>query len=326
MSDPLANVPLSAIRVFEAAARLLSFTKAAQELGMTQAAVSWQVKALERRLDQPLFRRLPREVALTPAGERLARAAADAMTALRTAVADISDTGEGILSISVLHTFATQWLAPRLGGFQVAHPKIAVRLDSEAHLVDLLRGEADVAIRTGRTGEWPGLESLFLFPSAQTVLAPPQALAGMGDAPQPETVFEVPRIGSQREWALWIAEAGLAERPPTSPNAPLFTADTQVLEMAAAMANGALGFGSPVMFAADIAAGRLAQPFEVYFGDVGGYWLVYPRDRRRARKIAAFRDWMLAQVAADPAAQRQLARRARAPGAQPRRPTAASDG
>src|ERR1700754_1675946 len=129
MSDPLANLPLSAIRVFEAAARLLSFTRAAEELGMPQAAVSWQVKALERRLDQALFRRLPREVALTPAGERLARAATEAMNILRSAASDLSDSGEGVLAISPLQTLAVQWLAPRLGGFQLAHPRIAVRLE-----------------------------------------------------------------------------------------------------------------------------------------------------------------------------------------------------
>src|SRR6476646_1116333 len=147
MADPLASIPLSAIRVFEAAARLLSFTRAAEELGMTQAAVSWQVKALERRLDQPLFLRLPREVALTPAGERLARGAGEAMTALRSAVADLTDTGEGVLSITTLQTFATQWLASRLGAFQVAHPRIAVRLEADSRQVDLAREPFDVAIR-----------------------------------------------------------------------------------------------------------------------------------------------------------------------------------
>src|SRR5215471_13774929 len=98
MADILATIPLSAIRVFEAAARLLSFTGAAKELGMTQAALSWQVKALERRLDQALFRRLTREVALTPAGERLARAASEAMAALRSAVTDLTDQGDGVLA------------------------------------------------------------------------------------------------------------------------------------------------------------------------------------------------------------------------------------
>src|SRR5262245_15379143 len=114
MSDPLATVPLSAIRIFEAAARLGSFTRAADELGVSQAAVSWQVKALEQRLGQSLFHRLPREVAPTASGERLARAASEAVSVLRAALADITETAEGVLAITTLQSFATQWLAPRL--------------------------------------------------------------------------------------------------------------------------------------------------------------------------------------------------------------------
>ena len=129
MSDPLATTPLSAIRIFEAAARLKSFTRAADELGVTQAAVSWQVKALERRLGQALFRRLPREVALTAAGERLAKAAADALGILRGAISDLTDQADGVLAITTMESLAIQWLAPRIGGFQLAHPAIAVRLD-----------------------------------------------------------------------------------------------------------------------------------------------------------------------------------------------------
>ena len=308
MADPLATLPLSSIRVFEAAARLGSFTRAAQELGMTQAAVSWQVKALERRLDQPLFRRLPREVTLTAAGERLARAATEAMTSLRAALSDISDSGEGVLSITTMQTFANQWLAPRLGAFQVAHPHIAVRLDTDNRVRDLLRGEADIAIRSNPVGEWPGMESLLLFPNAQTVLATPQALAALGEDLRPEALMGAPRIGSDLEWSAWFAQAGVQAALPTTPT-PRIAADNQVLEVAAALANGSMAIGSPVMFAPEIAAGRLMQPFEVYIGLHGGYWLVYPKDRRRARKIAAFRDWLLDHVAADPAAQRLLALR-----------------
>jgi LysR family glycine cleavage system transcriptional activator len=312
MSDPLANIPLSAIRVFEAAARLGSFTRAAEDLGMTQAAVSWQVKALEKRLDQPLFRRLPREVALTPAGERLARAATEAMTSLRTAVSDLTDSGTGVLSITVLQTFATQWLAPRLGAFQVDHPEIAVRLDSSQRLVDLTRDAFDVGIRGGRDGQWPGLESVYLFPSAQTVLATPHALAGLGPDMRPEDLLKVDCVGSDAEWNAWYAKAGVIRGAPEPGGGPRITADTQTLEVATAMANGAAAIGSPVMFARDIEAGRLVQPFEIYISDVGGYWLAYPQDRRRTRKIAAFREWLLDHVRADPAAQRQVARRAAA--------------
>ena len=300
MADPLSSIPLSSIRVFEAAARLLSFTAAARELGMTQAAVSFQVKSLERRLDKTLFRRLPREVALTPAGERLARAATEAMTALRTAVADISDQGEGVLAITTMQTFAEKWLAPRIGAFQVGHPKIAVRVDTDSRVADLLRGEADVAIRAG-AGVWPEMEAVALFPTSLAVLGTPAAVAALGPQPEPASLLDAPRIGMAREWADWFAAAGVAA-PAAGPTRERIAADNQVLEVAAAVANDAFALASPVMFAADLASGRLAQPFEDLLPYGGGYWLVYPRDRRRAQKIAAFRDWLLAQAQADPVA------------------------
>jgi LysR family glycine cleavage system transcriptional activator len=305
MSDPLATVPLSAVRVFEAAARLLSFTRAAEELGMTQAAVSWQVKALERRLDQPLFRRLPREVALTPAGERLARAASEAVAALRSAISDISQDGDGVLVISTLQTFATQWLASRLGGFQVAHPQIAVRLDVDNRIVDLLREDVDVAIRAGR-GDWPEMEAHFLFPLSQTVLVAAAAMPALGDPPRPEALLQMARIGHDDEWSPWFANAGLLDSDAPPPAAPRLSAGTQTVEVAAALATGGVAIGSPIMFGREIAEGRLFQPFEVYIGSgrSSAYWLVYPKDRRRARKIVAFRDWLIAQVQADPFAEK----------------------
>lgn len=303
MSDPLSTVPLSAIRVFEAAARLGSFTLAARELGMTQAAVSWQVKALERRIDQPLFRRLPREVALTPAGERLARAAGEAMAALRSAFTDLADTGAGVLAITTLQTLANQWLAPRLGAFQVAHPQIAVRLDTSSRVVDLLREEFDVAIRAGRGG-WPGMEAERLFSAAQTPLMTPRALAALGEGARPEALLPAPRVGSDAEWNAWFSAAGVAPVEAGRSASPRLTADNQVIEIAAAIARDEAAFGSPIMFAREIAEGRLVQPFDIYIGEDDGYWLVYPRDRRRTRKIAAFRDWIVGQVAADPTAMR----------------------
>jgi LysR family glycine cleavage system transcriptional activator len=307
MSDHLANLPLSAIRVFEAAARLLSFTRAAQELGMTQAAVSWQVKALERRLDQPLFRRLPREVVLTPAGERLARAATEAIGLLRGAVADLSDSGEGVLAISTLQTMAIQWLAPRLGGFQVAHPKIAVRLESSNQLTDLVHDGFDVAIRTGQ-GDWPGLEAVPLFPSLVTALCAPQVAQGIDLARGPCALLDAPRIGIDSEWAMWFRAAGVT--PPNSSGGaeagPRFAAESQTTEIAAALSGHGVALASPIMFSAEIDAGRLVQPFPVTvrYGGQRYTWLVYPPERRRTRKIAAFREWLLARAAEDPAVAR----------------------
>jgi LysR family transcriptional regulator, glycine cleavage system transcriptional activator len=302
MLDPLASIPLSAIRVFEAAARLKSFTQAAHELGMTQAAVSWQIKALERRLEQPLFRRLPREVALTPAGERLARAAVEAVTALRSALSDISESGEGVLAISTLQTFAAQWLAGRLGAFQLSHPQIAVRLSSEPRLVDLMQGEADVAVRVSPHGNWPGLEALCLFPAAQTALVSADVMAGLEPMDSPLALLSASLIGSEDEWAEWFAAAGVTGATPATSAVLRLVADTQTLEMAAVLTAGGAAMASPVMFAGDIMAGRLVQPFDAYIDTGRHYWLVYPLERRRSRKIAAFRDWLLDQVAKDPAA------------------------
>jgi LysR family glycine cleavage system transcriptional activator len=299
MSDPLATLPLSAIRIFEAAARLKSFTRAAEELNITQAAVSWQVKALEQRLGQALFRRLPREVALTPSGERLARAAGEAISLLRTAIADITETGEGILAITTLQSLATQWLAPRLGAFQIAHPRLAVRLDTANRLVDLTRENIDVAIRSGG-GEWPGMESLYLFPSIATVLCAPAVAATLDG--RPEALLEAPRIGTQDEWAAWFAAAGVTD---TALDAGLrMSSDVQIIEVASALAGQGAALGSPILFAPEIAAGRLVQPFDAVIPFAAGHWLVYPAERRRAPKIAAFREWLLESVAADPSIAR----------------------
>ncbi len=297
MSDALSNVPLSAIRVFEAAARLKSFTKAADELGITQAAVSWQVKSLERRLDQPLFRRLPREVALTASGERLARAAGEAINLLRTAISDLTETGEGVLAITTLQSLATQWLAPRLGGFQLAHPKIAVRLETGARLVDLVRDGFDVGMRSG-AGDWPGLESHYLFPSIGTPLCTPDLRQDLGGLARPEDLLAAPRLGLEAEWAAWFAAAGVAA--PLAGAQPMFSADLQTVEVASALAGQGVALGSPILFAGEIAQGRLVQPFEAVVPFSDGCWLTYPKERRRAPKIVAFRDWLLACIAEDP--------------------------
>jgi LysR family glycine cleavage system transcriptional activator len=297
MSDPLASVPLSAIRIFEAAARLKSFTRAAEELGVTQAAVSWQVKALEQRLGQPLFRRLPREVALTPAGERLSRAASEAINHLRVAVSDISEQSDGVLAITTLQSLAIQWLAPRLGGFQIAHPRIAVRLDTSSRILDLNHEGFDVALRSGH-GDWPGLESHFLFSSARAPLCTPQMRAELGGLSRPTDLLTAPLIGLDEEWAEWFVAAGVTSLP--AKKGGRLIADLQTIEVASALAGRGVALGSPVLFSPEISQGRLVQPFSTTVSQTDGFWLVYPKDRRRIAKIAAFREWLLANLADDP--------------------------
>ncbi len=297
MSDPLATIPLSAIRIFEAAARLGSFTRAADELGVSQAAVSWQVKALERRLDQPLFRRLPREVVLTVGGERLARAAGEAMNLLRAALSDLTETGEGVLAITSLESLAIQWLAPRIGAFQLAHPKIAVRLETSGQLVDLNHAGFDLALRSG-AGDWPGLESHYLFRSDRTPLCTPQMREDLGGLGRPEDLLTAPLVGLEGEWDEWFAAAGVTARP--AKRGGRLIADLQSIEVASALAGRGVALGSPILFAPELSQGRLVQPFELTVQQGDGFWLAYPKDRRRATKIAAFRDWLLACVAEDP--------------------------
>jgi len=295
MSDPLATLPLSAIRVFEAAARLRSFTRAAAELGMTQAAVSWQVKALERRLGQTLFRRLPREVEPTPAGERLSRAATDAMSILRGAVQDLAETASGVLAVTTIQTLAGQWLAPRLGAFQLAHPEIALRLDTWPQLRDLVRDNLDVAIRSG-SGHWPGTEAVWLMPSVFTPLCAPSFAQRYG-LERPADLLRAPRIGDADWWGIWFALAGVPA-PEVDPGF-VFTADVQQYEVASAMAGQGVAMGSPIFFQRELEAGLLVQPFEIVAQNMPGHFIVYPEERRRAPKITLFRDWLLAEAAGD---------------------------
>lgn len=299
MSDPLAGVPLASLRVFEAAARLRSFTRAAAELGMTQAAVSWQIKALEGKLGLPLFTRLPREVAPTEAGERLARAATEAMGLLRRALTDLSESDQGLLSITTLSTFATQWLAPRLGAFQINNPDIAVRVDTRPGLVDLEREGFDLGLRAG-PGDWPGLDGVRIMSGVFAPLCAPE-LAERLKLREPADLLTAPRIGIEREWSAWFAAAGVREGVVATMR---LEADHQLLEVAAALGGQSVAMGSPILFAREIEAGRLVQPFPQTVELVGGYWLVWPKGRGRSPKVARFRRWLLEAAAADPAVAR----------------------
>src|ERR687894_2818185 len=168
--------PLAAVRAFEAAARAENFTTAAAELGMTQAAVSYQVKALEERLGAPLFIRERGRARLTPLGQRLLPALSQAFDSIEAAFATHKAEDESLLTVTTTHTFANTWLAWRLGGFQMEHPDLAVRMTTSNEMVDLRSGDADVAIRAGR-GDWQGNEHHELFTSSFTPMASPNCIA-----------------------------------------------------------------------------------------------------------------------------------------------------
>jgi LysR family glycine cleavage system transcriptional activator len=286
--------PLSAIRAFEAAARHESFTKAAAELGMTQAAVSYQVKLLEDRLGAPLFLRLPRKVVLSETGKRLAPPVGEAFQRLRAAFAAMRETAEGVLSITAIGTFASTWLVPRLGAFQVAHPDIAVKIDIAPRTVDFSREEFDIGLRTGR-GEWPGLKAHWLMPVEFTPMCSPEFLARAPKLTTPADLLQLPLLDWRDDWwRQWFVRAGIPDPKPLRP--PPVEIDSQVVLGQAALAGQGVAMLTPAFFSAELAAGRLIQPFDLVARAEVSYWLVYPAERQSSPKIRAFRDWILGEM------------------------------
>jgi LysR family glycine cleavage system transcriptional activator len=286
--------PMSAVRVFEAAARLQSFSRAAEELGLTQAAVSYQIKVLEDRLGTPLFTRTTRQVALTETGKRLAPSINEAFQLMRNAFQVVSEGDKSILAITVFQTFAANWLVPRLGGFQLSHPNLAVRLDTSMDLVDLTRGEFDVGIRSGK-GDWPGLEAHELFSSTFLPVCSPQLLERADRLKEPADLLKLPLLSPRDPcWVPWFSQAGVPNVDLT--RGPDLNLGTQLMEGASALAGHGVAIVTPAFFANELATGQLVAPFDILAEDGRSYWLVYPKTRSRSAKIRAFRDWLLEEV------------------------------
>lgn len=290
--------PLTAVRVFEAAARHENFTKAAAELGMTQAAVSYQIRLLEERLGLPLFRREKRRVLLTDSGRRVATEVGRAFDTLDGAFASLRAEDESTLTITSSYTFANTWLAWRLGAFQVANPEMALRLLTDDVLADFASEEVDVGIRTGM-GAWPGLDADLLFRINFTPMCSPAFLARHGgDALTPADLVDVPRIGPDDPWwPTWLRDAGV-EVPDELPQRGI-RLGFQANEGHAAMAGQGMAMLTPFFWRNDLAEGRLVRPFRQLSTRGWGYWLVYAEHRRMVPKIKRFREWLLAEVKRD---------------------------
>ena len=285
--------PLAAIRVFEAAARLLSFTKAAAELGMTQAAVSYQIKLLEERLGTPLFLRRPRALALTEAGQWLAPRTSEAFDLLREAYARFGEREQSTLVVNTMHTFAAQWLAPRLGVYQLMHPKTAVQLETTSRVVDFSREEVDVVIRAGK-GTWPGLLSYKLIDVRYTLMVSPALAEQVGGFRTTEDMFKIDLLDPQDEW--WIDWFKACGQPLDRLRKDLAPIGLQTITASAAMAGRGGALLIKEFFEQEIKDGRLIQPFPIEVDTDGAYWLAFPEARRNVPKIRAFRDWILGEI------------------------------
>ena len=292
--------PLAAVRAFEAAARTENFTSAAAELGMTQAAVSYQVKSLEERLGAPLFVRERGRVKLTALGGRLLPALTGAFDAIEAAFASHRAEDESLLTVTTTHTFANTWLAWRLGAFQMEHPDLAVRMTTSNEVVDLRSGEADVGIRAGG-GDWDGLEKHRLFESAFTPMASPDCIAvverKLGRKLEPNDLPHQTRIGPSDEWwQQWFADNDVPVDDSIFRKAGI-RLDNQANEGHAAMAGQGFALLTPLLWKGDSAAGRLIAPFPDRASARGwAYWLVYPSERRTVPKVKRFREWLVAEI------------------------------
>jgi LysR family transcriptional regulator, glycine cleavage system transcriptional activator len=287
--------PLNALRTFEAAARHLSFTKAADELFVTQAAVSHQIRTLEEHLGAPLFRRMNRALMLTDAGQALLPAVREAFDRLSAGVRRVQDLCcGGALTISTTPSLAASWLAGRLARFQALHPEIELQLSATARLADFAREGIDCGIRYG-TGDWPGLVSLRLFQTALVPVCSPLLLDGDHPLRQPRdlvhhTLLHV--LDDPDEWRLWLRAAGVDNVDPTRG----LKFDSVPLVLQAAVSGAGVGIGRRQLVEAEIAAGRLVAPFALELPDDYAYYFVAPEDTADQPKVAAFRDWLLAEV------------------------------
>jgi LysR family glycine cleavage system transcriptional activator len=297
--------PLLALRAFEAAARHLSFARAATELNLTPSAISHQIRHLEESLGRRLFERRHRGLELSATGRVYFPLVRDAFQRLAEATALIGGTGpelHNVLTISCMPSFAMAWLIPRLPAFQGAHPAIEVRLDTSTRLVDFARDGVDVGIRYG-AGQWPGVAAEFLFSETLFPVGAPALLAARGGITAPADLARFPLIHILPyidDWRLWLTAAGATGVDPD--RGPRF--DHSLAAYKAAEEGLGIAIGRGMLLKESLEAGRLVAPFAVRLTTSHAYYFVCAAGSERVRKVALFRDWLAAAVAAIGAPQR----------------------
>lgn len=299
MTRRFRGMPLNALRSFEAAARHLSFAEAGEELGVTAAAVSLQVKRLEDWIGDALFVRGHRSIALTPAGETLAPRLGELLLEMQRLLAAVERPDAGLLRISAMPSFAAKWVAPRLSGFTALHPEVQVQVAGGDPRSDFDRDGVDIGLRYG-DGDY---EALFCQRIARAIAFPvcsPALAAACGSDPaaldpslllQDESSHVAPGLPT---WDVWLEAAGVRRK--ADRRAPRF--GNSHMALTAAMAGQGFALGLSPLVDDDLAAGRLVRPFALELESRFGFWFVCRKDRRHERRIAAFHDWIFDQAAA----------------------------
>jgi LysR family transcriptional regulator, glycine cleavage system transcriptional activator len=293
-----------ALRTLVAAGRHLNFTRAADELGLTPAAVSFQIKELEDQLGVKLFTRTSRTIRLTPAGALVCEASAEALDLMSRAVSRAHKAARGTaqLKVTLDPQFATKWLMRRVEDFRKLHPGIELRFDISYEVRDFEVDDIDVAIRFG-TGNYPGLAASRLFDNVIVPVCSPRLLASGKPLKEPRDLLNhtLAHIEWSRQgvtwpnWRMWMAAAGVDEYDGS--NTIVFGASSNAVD--AAMAGDAVALADFAMVANDLSEGRLVRPFDlsIKVSPDYAYFLVYPETATSDPRIAAFRGWMLKEAA-----------------------------
>ncbi len=292
--------PLNAVQAFEAAARHLSFTRAAEELFVTHGAVSRQVKKLEEHLGVLLFKRLPRSLALTEQGavyfpivqEALRRLSDGTRLMLKPAL-------QNTLTVSVIPSFAARWLVPRLERFYQRYPDWDVLLNASFQLADFERENIDMAIRYGG-GKWPGLHSVLLMTLDFVPVCAPAIMEGPHPLLKPDDLRHHTLLHnlSRDDWKSWFWLAGVEDIDPG--RGPTFNDHNITLQ--AAIDGLGVALAREQLIDADLKAGRLVIPFELRMPIKASYYIVCPQATVNQPKIKAFREWLLEEAGSTRAA------------------------
>lgn len=288
--------PLNALRVFEAAARNESFTRAAEELGVTQGAVSQQVKLLEAALGLKLFNRERQRLVVTEAGREYLAVVHDALARIAAGTERLMERQEsGVLTISTSPDFAAKWLVYRLGRFAASHPEIDLRISATAHHVDFAREDVDLAIRHG-DGRWPGLEVVRLCTERLFPVCSPKLVSGRYHVATAQDLLKFPllRLNDWTTWMRWFEAAGVTD--PVA-RGPIMSSASMLID-AAADGQG-IALARTTLVAWDIIHGRLVRPIDVSLKLPNAYWIVCPKITSNTLKVVTFRKWLLAEAAED---------------------------
>ncbi|RMD64805.1 MAG: transcriptional regulator GcvA [Alphaproteobacteria bacterium] len=291
--------PLNALRAFEAAARHLSFTKAAEELHVTQAAISHQVRALEEVLGVTLFRRFNRRLMLSDAGQQYLPQLSEAFDQIDAATQRLrSEEDHGILKVSVANSFAAKWLLPRMPRFYERHPDLDVQISASDRLTDFTREDIDMGIRYGR-GHYPGLHVEMLMDDLVLPVCSPRLLEGPRPLRTPADLRyhtllhdEVAQSGFP-DWRQWLIEAGVTGVNPD--RGPRYSHASLVIQ--AAIDGQGVALTRTSLVSLDIEAGRLISPFGPILSSNFACYVVAPPSHVGRPKVKAFRDWLFAQIA-----------------------------